>query len=292
LSFYGTISYASHIFLGDIFTRQGVPIFYPLSNKKISFGNLRVGTSISNLVEILIVLILLWELLSKYNIIDSFIFSRPSKIIKLLYKYISTNEIFKHIYISSIETILGLIIGTIFGIIVAFIMWYYKFLARILEPYLIILNALPKTALAPIIIILFGTNMKGIVVVSISLSLIITIISAYNHFINVDFNKIKMLKSFNANKIQIFKYLILPINRYNIFNIIKINIGMSFIGVIVGEFIVSRKGIGYLINYGSQVFNMDLVYMGVLVLCILTIFIYIILKLIEKTFNFNQRENE
>jgi NitT/TauT family transport system permease protein len=171
-------------------------------------------------------------------------------------------------------------------------MWYYKFLARILEPYLIILNALPKTALAPIIIILFGTNMKGIVVVSISLSLIITIISAYNHFINVDFNKIKMLKSFNANKIQIFKYLILPINRYNIFNIIKINIGMSFIGVIVGEFIVSRKGIGYLINYGSQVFNMDLVYMGVLVLCILTIFIYIILKLIEKTFNFNQRENE
>jgi NitT/TauT family transport system permease protein len=243
-------------------------------------------------ISLLIVFILLWELLSKYNIIDSFIFSRPSKIIKLLYKYISTNEIFKHIYISSIETILGLFIGTIFGIIVAFIMWYFKFLARILEPYLIILNALPKTALAPIIIILFGTNMKGIVVVSISLSLIITIISAYNHFINVDFNKIKMLKSFNANKIQIFKYLILPINRYNIFNIIKINIGMSFIGVIVGEFIVSRKGIGYLINYGSQVFNMDLVYMGVLVLCILTIFIYIILKLIEKTFNFNQRENE
>lgn len=186
----------------------------------------------------------LWELFSYLNIIDTFLISSPSKIINKLIIYIKNNEILSHLGISVLEVVLGMIIGTILGIIIASILWYFERLAKVFDPFLMVLNALPKTALAPIMIIWAGTGVKGIVVVALSILLIITIISSYNYFISIEEEKIKMMKSFNAKKHQIFFKLILPSNYINIINIIKINIGMSWIGVIVGEFIVSRKGIG------------------------------------------------
>lgn len=227
-------------------------------------------------------IIILWELCSKYNIIDSFLFSSPSKIVILLYKYTSSLEIFKHIGISLIETLLGLIIGTVLGIVIGIILWWNKFLSKVLDPFLVVLNALPKTALAPIIIIWVGTGIKGITVVAISISLVMTIIQSYSYFMMVDEDKIKMMKAFNANKLQILFKLVLPSNFSNIISIIKINIGMAWVGVIVGEFIVSRAGIGYLIVYGSQVFKMDLVMMGVIVLAIISYVMYMIVSIFEK----------
>ena len=222
-------------------------------------------------ILILLLFLFVWEIFSKYEIIDSFLFSRPSKIIKLLGNYFANQSIYKHIGISVYETLLGLIIGTSVGIIIAIILWWNRFIAKIFEPFLIVLNALPKTALAPIIIIWIGTGVKGITAVAISISLVLTIISAYNYFIQVEEEKIKMLQSFSATKWQILTKLIIPANVTNLISLIKINIGMSWVGVIVGEFIVSRYGIGYLIMYGSQVFNMDLVMMGVLVLAIISL---------------------
>lgn len=224
----------------------------------------------------------LWEVTSRLELIDSFLFSKPSNVFKILIDFIKKNEIYKHIGISVLETILGLTVGTIFGILIAIILWWNKTIAKILEPFLIVGNALPKTALAPILIIWAGTGIKGITVVAISILLILTIISTYNYFINVDEEKILMLKSFKATKWQILIKLIIPANIANIINIIKINIGMSWVGVIVGEFIVSRYGIGYLIMYGSQVFNMDLVMMGVLVLGIISFLMYEIVNIFEK----------
>ena len=226
--------------------------------------------------------IIAWELLSKFNIIDSFLFSKPSCIIKLLIEYIKTGEIFKHITISVIETLLGLIIGTFVGLLIAIILWWNKIIAKIIDPVLVILNALPKTALAPILIIWAGTGIKGITMVAISISLVLTILSAYSYFNMIDEEQIKMLKSFGANKLQILFKLIIPGNIDNILNIIKINIGMSWVGVIVGEFIVSRAGIGYLIVYGSQVFKMDLVMMGIFVLVIISLLMNFIVNLIYK----------
>jgi NitT/TauT family transport system permease protein len=155
-------------------------------------------------------------------------------------------------------------------------------LTKILQPFLNVLNALPKTALAPIMIIWAGTNIKGIVVVAISILLVITILTTYNHFKNVDEEKIKMLKSFGATKTQIFTKLIFPSNLGNIASVVKINIGMSWIGVIVGEFLVSRAGIGYLIMYGGQVFKLDLVMMGVLVLAVCAFLMYVLVDKLEK----------
>lgn len=236
------------------------------------------------IIQILIVLtfILLWELFSKLGIINDFLFSSPSKIINLFKTYLDSNEIFKHIGISVLETVLGLIIGTLFGILIAIIIWWFPLLSKILDPFLVILNALPKTALAPILIIWAGTGIKGITVVAVSISLVLTIISCYNYFMNVEYEKTKMLQTFNASKFQILYYLIIPANIPNIINIIKINIGMTWVGVIVGEFLVSRAGIGYLIVYGSQVFRMDLVMMGVIVLAIIAFGMYEIVNIFEK----------
>ena len=197
-------------------------------------------------ISLLIACFIIWEFLGRKGLINTFLFSYPSDIWKIFYVYLENNEIFRHIGISVFETLLGLIIGTLLGLIISVILWWNDFVAKILDPFLVVLNALPKTALAPIFIIWAGTGVKGIVVVAISISLVVTILSAYSYFINVDNTKIKMLKSFGANKFQILTKLVLPSNIANIMGIIKINIGMSWIGVIVGEFIVSRAGIGYL----------------------------------------------
>lgn len=236
------------------------------------------------LTQILVILIFLglWEFGARIGLLDDFLFSKPTSIITLLWSYIKTNEIWKHLSISLIETVLGIVFGTIMGIIVAIILWSSKKLSQIMDPFLVILNALPKTALAPIMIIWAGTGVSGIVVVAISILIIVTIISTYNYFNTVDPEKIKMMKSFGASKVQMFTKLIFPSNLVNIINVIKINIGLAWVGVIVGEFLVSRAGLGYLIMYGGQVFRLDLVMMGVVVLCLFAYLMYAVVNLIEK----------
>lgn len=236
------------------------------------------------LTQILVILIFLglWEFGARIGLLDDFLFSKPTSIITLLWSYIKTNEIWKHLSISLIETVLGIVFGTIMGIIVAIILWSSKKLSQIVDPFLVILNALPKTALAPIMIIWAGTGVSGIVVVAISILIIVTIISTYNYFNTVDPEKIKMMKSFGASKVQMFTKLIFPSNLVNIINVIKINIGLAWVGVIVGEFLVSRAGLGYLIMYGGQVFRLDLVMMGVVVLCLFAYLMYAVVNLIEK----------
>ena len=176
---------------------------------------------------------------------------------------------------------LGLLIGMGVGLLIAIIIWWNETFSRIIDPYLVVLNALPKTALAPIIIIWVGAGMKGIVCVAISISLVLTIMSASQYFKNVDLEKILMLKSLGATKFQILTKLIIPANILNLISLVKINIGMSWVGVIVGEFIISKEGIGYLIMYGSQIFKMSLVMMGVLVLSVLSFLMYEVVNIIE-----------
>ena len=233
-------------------------------------------------VVILTSFFILWEIASKMGWINEFLFSSPSAILNLLKSYLISGELYKHLGISIYETMLGLLIGTSMGLVVAIFLWLNKFIAKVMDPFLVVLNALPKTALAPIFIIWAGTGVKGIVVVSVSISLVVTILSAYSYFNEVDKAKVKMLESFGANKFQILTKLVLPSNIANIMGIIKINIGMSWIGVIVGEFIVSREGIGYLLTYGSQVFRLDLVMMSVFTLAIVAYLMYIITNFVEK----------
>ena len=240
---------------------------------------------ISSQIALFIGFLIIWELLANLGIIKTFLFSKPSDIFNLFIQYIQNGELLKHIAISVYETLIGLAIGPVVGIIIAIILWWSEKLSKILDPFLVILNALPKTALAPIIIVWAGAGIKGIVVTAVTISIVVTILSAYNYFINVDEEKIKMLKSFGASKSQILFKLIIPANIANLINITKINIGMAWVGVIVGEFLVSRSGLGYLIVYGGQVFKLDLVMMGTFVLAFCAWIMYEILNIIEKIYN-------
>lgn len=236
------------------------------------------------LTQILIVVIFtfLWQFLADKKIVDTFLVSSPKMILESIINLIKTNNFWNHIYTTIYEIIISFILGNLIGIVVASILWFNKFLARVLEPFLTILNSLPKVALGPLIIIWAGANTKSIIIMSLLISCIISIINIYNAFKSTDVNKIKIIKSMGGNKLNIFTYVVLKDNYLKIIESYKINVSMCFVGVIMGELLVSKEGIGYLIMYGSQVFNMNYVIMGVVLLVILTVILYYIINYIEK----------
>lgn len=232
--------------------------------------------------SILILFIIIWQLLSDYKIINPFIFSSPKKVIECLISLHNANNLYNHIFITVYETFISFLLGTLLGILIASIMWWNKFLAKVIDPYLTVLNSLPKVALGPILIIWVGAGMQSIIVMALLISTIITIITVYQGFISVDPIKVKLMKTFKANKRQIYTKLILPATLPNIISCFKVNISMSLIGVIMGEFLVSKAGVGYLIMYGSQIFNLDLVMTGIIILAIMASIMYYLILFIEK----------
>ena len=247
--------------------------------KKIKYKNILI-----KIIQILIItiFIFIWQLLADLNLINTFISSSPKQVLNTLIMLNSNGSLYHHIWVTFYETLISFSLGTLLGILIASILWWNKFIAKIIDPFLTILNSLPKVALGPIIIIWAGANIKSIILMALLISTIITIININQGFNETDINKIRLMKSFKANKFQIFSKLILPNNYSNIINSLKINISMSLIGVIMGEFLVSKEGIDYLIMYGSQVFNLNLVITGILLLAILSAIMYYIISYIEK----------
>ncbi len=183
-------------------------------------------------ISILFLFIILWQILADLNIINTFISSSPKQIFNTIINLHNTHNLYNHIWITIYETLISFSLGTIIGILIASIIWYNKFLARVIDPYLTILNSLPKVALGPIIIIWCGAGINSIILMALFISVIITIINIYQGFINIDSNKIKLLKSFGATKLQIYFKLLLPGSFSNIISTLKINISMSLIGPI------------------------------------------------------------
>lgn len=233
-------------------------------------------------VLIIIFLFVIWEILAKLNIINTFLYSSPSLILKTLLNLFRQNNLFSHIGITLFEVSASFIIASILGLLIATILWWNKFLSHVFEPYLTILNSLPKVALGPLIIIWAGASINSIIVMSLLISLFITIINLYQAFISTNQNYITLLKSFKAKKKDIFLKVILPSNKENIVSALKINMSMNFIGVIMGELLVSKQGLGYLIMYGSQVFNITLVITSIVILGILSFILYYFITFLEK----------
>ena len=234
-------------------------------------------------IFITIFFLLLWEILSSKGIINSFIFSSPSKIFKTIIDLYKNNNLLNHIYVTLRELIISFTLGTLIGFIFAIIFYFVNILKKIFDPFLTLLNSLPKVSLGPLLIIWLGANTKSIIVMSLLINTIVTLITIYNGLINTDEYKIKMFKSFKANKFQLLFNLIIPANKETILSSIKLNISMSLIGVIMGEFLVSKAGIGYLILYGTQVFNLNLVMSGIVIIMIISFTIYEIINYIEKS---------
>ncbi|NLM03470.1 MAG: ABC transporter permease [Clostridiales bacterium] len=234
-------------------------------------------------IALLVLILFLWELSANLNWIDPFFISKPSAIMNLINQFIKDGSLLLHTSISVYEVLMGFVIGTILGTLIAILLWSSEFAAKVLYPYLVVLNALPKIALGPIIIIWAGAGTSGIIVTALSISLIVTIMATFNGFKEVDEEKIKMLQTFGANKFQILQKVVLPATIPTMINTMKINIGMSWVGVIVGEFLVSKAGLGYLIVYGGQVFRLDIVMAGVIVLSIATVIMYKLISILENT---------
>ena len=245
--------------------------------KKIKINKIFI---LSMQILIISLFIIIWQYLANKKIINSFITSSPNKIIETIKKLYKSKSLFNHIYITTYEVLISFLLSSIIGFLIATLLYFNKTLAKILEPYFTILNSLPKVALGPIILIWCGANIKSIILMAILVSIIITIINIYQGFINVDESKIKLMKSFKASKRQIFLMLIVPNSYKNIISTLKISISMSLIGVIMGEFLVSKQGIGYLIMYGSQIFNLNLVMTGIILLSLLATILYSVIKIL------------
>ncbi|HQI16980.1 MAG TPA: ABC transporter permease [Bacillota bacterium] len=241
------------------------------------------AVTISRII-ILTAIFALWEIAANMKWIDPFIMSQPSRIVNTIINLSKDGSLFLHTGVTIYETIIGFISGTVLGTLVAIVLWWSNFTARVLDPYLVVLNALPKTALGPIILVWIGGTTGSIIVMALLLSIIVTILNVYQSFKSCDEDKIKLLKTFGATKVQILRKVVFPSSIPEIISTLKINVGLSLVGVIVGEFLVSKAGLGYLIIYGGQVFKMDLVMTSVIILAVAAAFMYLSVTWIEKKF--------
>ena len=233
-------------------------------------------------IAILVIFIIVWEVLARTSIIDPFLTSSPSRIIKIFMKFVNEGTIVNHILVTCYETIIGFTLGTILGTFIAIILWILPFTAKVLDPYLVVLNALPKIALAPIIIFWVGNGTAAIIVITLLISIVTTIISVLTGFNEVDKGKVLLLKTFQCKKYQLLKYLVVPSTVPVLISALKINVGLSWVGVIMGEFLVAREGLGFLIVYGGQISQLDMVMMSIVILSFLAFIMYKLVAILEK----------
>ena len=228
-------------------------------------------------------IIIIWQLLTDLNIIDSFIISSPKNILNTIITLYKENNLFIHILTTINEVIISFSITTILSIVLALILYNYNTLYKIFDPFITLINSLPKVALGPLFIIWIGSNIKSVITISVLISLIVSLQTILNGFQNTDKLKIKLLKTFNASKLDILINVVLKENKSVILNTLKINISMCLIGLITGEFLTSKSGLGYLILYGTQVFDLNLVMSSLFILLIISFILYkIVILLIKK----------
>lgn len=236
-------------------------------------------------IIILITFIITWEVTARYHIINDFIFCSPSKICKTFLFMMKDGSLLHHIGISLFETLLGFFIVIIGSLGIATLFWWNETISKILEPYLVVLNALPKSALAPVLIVWLGANKLTIIVCACSVAIFGSILNIYTGFVNVDSDKLKLIETLKGTRLQCLRLVVLPSNIPNIISIMKVNIGLCLVGVIIGEFLAAREGLGYLIIYGSQVFKMSNVLLSIMILCVIAMVLYVILQSFEKKLN-------
>lgn len=256
-----------------------------MSNEQIKYiKKLKKEKRFVTIIQLSLVLIimLLWEYLTNKGIINSFIYSSPSRIIKTISELINNKNFFIHIYTTLSEVLISFAIGNILGFIIAILLYEFNILSKVLDPFLTMLNSLPKVALGPLIIIIFGSNIKSIIIMALLINLIVSIITIFNGLSNTDEYQLKLFKTLNASKLQTLFMLIIPSSYGTIIASFKLSIAQTLVGVIMGEFLVSKKGIGYLIVYGKQVFNLNYVMTGIILLAILSYLLYKIVVILEK----------
>lgn len=230
---------------------------------------------------LLIVFLFFWEYSANAGLVDSFIFSSPSRIVRCFWQMVLDRSIFVHVGVTLYETLVSFIFVIFFSIFVAVLLWMCNSLSEILEPYLVVLNSLPKSALAPLLIVWFGATKTTIIIAGMSVAIFGSILTLYTCFKNVDEEKFTLIYTLQGTKFHVLTKVILPGNIPAIISTMKVNIGLCLVGVVIGEFIGGREGLGYLIIYGSQVFKLDWLLMSICILCIIAMGLYGMIGAIE-----------
>ncbi len=223
-----------------------------------------------------------WEWAGRTKAIDVLLFSYPSKIVGLLADMTRDGSIFPHIGMTVTETVIGFFLGTVFGTALAVMLWWSPFVERVLDPYIVVLNSMPKVALGPLFIVGLGPGMLSIIGTTLAVNVIITTLVIFASFREVDSGYIKVVQLFGGTRTQVFRKVILPAAYPAIVSTLKVNVGLSWVGVIVGEFLVSQQGLGYLIVYGFQVFNFTLVLGTLFLIAIVATLMYQAVAWLEK----------
>lgn len=233
-------------------------------------------------IAIFLLFLLIWEFASKTGLIDSFIFSSPTQIILCFWSMVLDRSIFLHIGVTLYETITSFVLVTVFSILFAMLLWFSPKLLAIFEPFLVVLNSLPKSALAPLLIVWLGANQTTIIVAGMSVAIFGSILNMTTSFKEMDPDKIKLIYTLRGTKFQALTKVVIPGSIPAIVSNMKVNIGLCLVGVIIGEFLAARNGLGYLIIYSSQVFKLDWLLMSICVLCVIAMGLYALINFIEK----------
>ena len=233
-------------------------------------------------ILLIAIIIFLWEFLVNKEILSAFLYSSPSRIINTIKDLIVNGNFFNHIFITLYEVLIAFFLGITIGFILAIILYEFKLFAKIIDPFLTMINSLPKIALGPLIIIVAGANVKSVIIMALLINLIICTITIYNGFLETNEYQLKLFKTLKASKWQVLTRLVIPSSYRTIIATCKLCIAQTLVGVIMGEFLVSKEGIGYLIVYGKQVFNLNLIMTGIILLAILSYILYIITVKLEK----------
>lgn len=233
-------------------------------------------------VLLLILFLIVWEYTATNHIINDFIFGSPSRLFTTFLSMLQDGSLVHHIKITLFETLTGFIIVILGSLLIATLFWWNPTISKILEPYLVVLNALPKSALAPVLIVWLGANKLTIIVCACSVAIFGSILNVYTCFINIDPDKIKLIETLHGTRYHCLKLVVLPASIPSILSIMKVNIGLCLVGVVIGEFLAAREGLGYLIIYGSQTFKMSNVLLSIFILCIIAMLLYLILQHFEK----------
>lgn len=236
-------------------------------------------------ITLFLCFIFTWEFFSYFRMINPFIFSSPSRILFCFFEMIRTHTLFPHIGVTLFETLISFLLLNIIAFFIAVLLWWNETFSKIMEPYLVVLNSLPKSALAPILIVWLGNNMKTIIIAAISVAIFGSILNLYSGFQGVEPDKIKLIETLKGSRFQCFTYVILPSSISLFISIMKVNIGLSLVGVIIGEFLAAKQGLGYLILYGSQVFKLDWVILSIVLLCLIAMGLYSLINQLEKWWN-------
>lgn len=224
----------------------------------------------------------LWEVAAYFEWINSFIFCSPSRLWNCFIDMLLNQSLMTHIGITVMETLVGFLLVVVISILLAIVLWWNETLSKITEPYLVVLNSLPKSALAPVFIVWLGATTNTIIVCAMSVAIFGSILNIYTGFQTVEPDKIKLIRTLKGSKFDALRLVVLPASVPNLLSVMKVNIGLSLVGVVIGEFLAAKEGLGYLIIYGSQTFKMSWVLMSIVLLCILAMLLYQALRFIEK----------